>query len=187
MVRGEAIENASFQNQYFEWMAALIYDKRHMRRASWNKLFRTLFRTEFTCVLDLDENRAQDGLDLRYRFAYETGYSEDAVKHSMNSPCSMLEMMVALARRCEESIMDDPCYDDRTGKWFFEMIESLGLGSMSDDAFDREYVKTVISRFLRRAYSSDGRGGLFTVHTPEIDMRSTEIWYQMMRYLNEIL
>ena len=41
-------------------------------------------------------------------------------------------MMIALAIRCEEHIMDDPDAGDRTGQWFWSMLVSLGLGSMDE-------------------------------------------------------
>lgn len=45
-----------------------------------------------------------------------------------NRPCSVLEMIIALAIRLEEHIMDDPDIGNRTGQWFWDMIVSLGLG-----------------------------------------------------------
>ena len=95
-------------------------------------------------------------------------------------------MIVALALRCE-TIMEDPDYGDRTGKWFWGMIESLGLKSMDDTSFNRDYVDDVIDIFLSRGYGRDGRGGLFTIKHPKRDLRTVEIWYQMNWYLDSIL
>ena len=174
-----------FWTLYFDWMTRLVCKNHPLGQKSWRKLFDYLYRTEFTYILDLDENRACDGIELRYRFGYEHSYSGEEIQLAQK-PCSIFEMMVALAVRCEENIMADPAYGDRTGEWFFGMIKSLGLDQMSDDCFDRDYVKAVVSHFLDRTYEPDGRGGLFTVNDPRIDMRKTEIWYQMMRYLNEL-
>lgn len=93
--------------------------------------------------------------------------------------------MIALAVRCEEHIMDDPDIGDRTGQWFWNMIVSLGLGSMTDERFDGEYVDEVVDIFLNREYERNGEGGLFTVNDTDRDMRNVEIWYQMHWYLNE--
>lgn len=173
---------------YFQWMIRLVDRPAWSGRRSWQKLFRLLHRIDFLYILELDANRADDGTDLRYRFAYEHGYDGELVKEFLDKgPCTMLEMMIALAQRCEEHIMDDPDSGDRTGKWFFEMIESLGLGSMDDEDFDEDFVMAVIDRFLRREYDRDGRGGLFTVSSCRFDMRRAEIWYQMMWYLNEFV
>ena len=167
-------------------MIRLVIDGKYSRRKSWRKLFRLLHETEFIYILEMDANRADDGCDLRYRFAYETHCDAQDVEQALDHwPCSVLEMMVALAQRCEETITDDPESGNRTGKWFFEMIESLGLLDMDDEHFDKVVCADILDRFMRREYLPDGRGGLFVVDDGVHDMRDTEIWYQMMWYLNE--
>lgn len=147
-----------------------------------------LHNIEFTYVMPQDRNRAEDGLDLRYKFAVSQGYksSADLVVNYLGGSCSVLEMMVALAIYCEESLMDDPRLGDRTGQWFWEMITNLGLGAMYNSHFDREFVDEVIGRFLNRDYRPDGKGGLFRVRDPGPDMRDMEIIAQLYRYLNSI-
>ena len=83
--------------------------------------------------------------------------------------------------------MDNPAVGDRTAQWFWSMIVSLGLGSMTDSRFDEYYVERVIDRFLNRDYSPDGRGGLFTIPRCEEDLRDVEIWYQTTWYLDTIM
>lgn len=82
--------------------------------------------------------------------------------------------------------MDDPTMGDRTGQWFWGMIINLGLGCMTDDQYDEEYVESVVRRFLNREYEPDGRGGLFRVRRCEYDLRNVEIWDQLGWYLNSI-
>jgi len=122
----------------------------------------------------MDVNRVADGLNLRERLGFQSG-----------NPCSIFEMMVALAVRCEEHIMTNDEIGDRTPRWFWGMIENLGLREMTDDIFDESVVDEIIERFLARDYSYNGRGGLFYVSEPRMDMRDVEIWYQMMWYLDE--
>ena len=173
-------------NEYFEWMIRLVCDGKYSRGLSWRQLFRLLHETEFIYILEMDGNRADDGIDLRYRFAFDSGYNERTIDEVMSGePCSILEMMVALAQRCEEHITDDPDSGNRTGKWFFEMIESLGLLDMDDGHFEKVIAADILDRFMRREYRPDGRGGLFTISDSEHDMREAESWYQMMWYLNE--
>lgn len=172
--------------RYYQWMAHLVCDNGCGRRRSYQKLFSLLYETEFIPVMDIDANRADDGIDLRYRFAYEFGLSGDEVRRYLDDrPCSVLEMMVALAQRCEEQIMDDPDCGNRTGKWFFDMVKSLGLTLMDDSRFDRLEAMDILVKFMRRNYEASGQGGLFTLRYPRCDMRNIEIWYQMMAYLEE--
>ncbi len=173
-------------NEYFEWIYQLVC--KDTKGLSYRKLLCKLYDTPFNYTIAMDGNRAEDGVDLRYRFGYECGFANSAVADYLdNKDCSVLEMMVALAIRCEEHIMDNPDIGDRTGKWFLDMIVNLGLEKMTDDHFDKRYVESALNRFLNREYKRNGDGGLFTVHHNRIDMRSVEIWYQAMWYLDEVL
>lgn len=175
-------------NEYYKWMCKLVCGEQYSKNLSYRKLLRYLHSVEFVYIIDMDGNRAEDGVDLRYRFGYEFGYSDPMIAAYLdNRPCSILEMMVALSIRCEEHIMEDSDIGDRTGQWFWNMIVSLGLGSMTDAKFDENYVEKVVNRFLNREYDRDGKGGLFTVEHCRRDMRSIEIWYQMCWYLDTIL
>ena len=173
-------------NDYFEWIYNLVCGERFSEKLSYKKLLMHLHNTNFIYLIPKDGNRAQDGIDLRYRFAYEYTDIEDADSY-LKGPCSVLEMMVALAVRCEETIMDDPTKGDRTGQWFWNMIVSLGFGGMSDDRYDRFFVDKTLDRFLSRKYEPNGKGGLFTIRNPKRDMRKIEIWYQLCDYLNSIV
>ena len=178
----------SIDREYFNWMYKLVCGTKRYNALSYSKLLHALHNTEFIFVIDKDENRALDGVDLRYQFGYECGYSDEVIAECLDvSPCSVLEMMIALSLNGEQHIMDDPKYGNRTGQWFWNMIVSLGLSNMDDRNFDSLYFKEVMQRFLNRGYERNGRGGLFTIHDPSLDMRSAEIWYQFMWYLNEFL
>jgi hypothetical protein len=96
-------------------------------------------------------------------------------------------MMVALAVRCEEQIMDNPDSGNRTSYWFWGMIDNLGLFTETDNRFDKSYASGIVNRFLNRTYDADGTGGLFTVKHCSWDLRNVEIWYQRCWYLDEIL
>lgn len=177
-----------FVKAYFNWMYKLVCGTGgYSKKPSYRKLLRYLNSIDFQYTIPRDGNRAEDGVDLRYRFAYEFDYENAMVAEYLDDrPCSVLEMMIALALRCEEHIMDDPDEGDRTGQWFWEMIVNLGLGPMHDDQFDEDFVDSIIERFHDRTYGRNGEGGLFTVEHPLRDMRGVEIWYQMCWYLNEI-
>ena len=176
------------EDRYFDWMSDIVCGARFAKEISYRKLLTRLHQTEFRYSIPKDQNRAEDGIDLRYRFAItqERGCSTDLVMDILEGPCSMLEMMIALSLRCEENIMDDPHIGDRTGQWFWGMVTSLGLGSMTDNRFDRKFVDDTIARFLDRKYAPNGKGGLFTLRHCNQDLRTVEIWYQLCWYLDEI-
>lgn len=171
--------------EYFEWMYQLVFANE--KRRSYRKLLKYLNSVEFTYILDFDSNRAEDGMDLRYRFGYEHDYNGPMIAAYLDDrPCSVLEMMTALANRCEEQIMDDPHAGCRRGQWFFSMLASLGLSGMNDENFVKSDAEKIVSRFLSRQYARNGEGGLFTVNSRH-DMRNVEIWYQLNWYLDSIL
>lgn len=178
MTREEVINN------YFEWMCHFVCDVEYGQNR-YQKLLWRLYETDFEYIMPMDGNRAEDGTDLRYRFAEEMRHPAPMIVEYLDDrPCSVLEMMIALSIRCEEHIMDDPDIGDRTGQWFWNMIVSLGLGRMTDKNFDARYVDDIIDRFLQRKYDRDGKGGLFTVPNCRKDFRNLDIWYQMCWYLN---
>lgn len=170
-------------NEYFDWLCDLAC-KKYSDRVSYRKLLSHLHSIEFRYLISRDENRAEDGLELRHMFVYENDYRDD-VELYIDGPCSVLEMIVALSLKCE-GIMDNAQIGDQTKRWFWEMIINLGLGSMTDDNYNDVYVERTIDRFLDRDYEPDGRGGLFTVRHCEDDLRDVEIWHQLCWYLGSI-
>ena len=171
------------ENDYFEWLYNLVCEKRYSHSTSFRKLLMHLHGTEFVYSIPMDENRAQDGIALRWRFIYDNEYPT-RVLDDLDGPCSILEMMIALSFKCED-FMDDPAIGDRFEQWFWHMIVSLGLGAMTDDFFNRGEVEESIRRFLDRTYESNGKGGLFTIRNCNQDLRRVEIWRQMCWYLDE--
>ena len=174
------------ENEYFEWMYRMVFDEEHSEKLSYRRLLRELHKIDFCYSIAMDGNRAEDGIDLRYRFGYEKGYESSMIAAYLdNRPCSILEMMLALAIRCEEHIMDNPEFGNRVGQWFWNMIVNLDLGSMNDGNFNLARVDDIVRCFLARDYAPNGKGGLFTVEHCGRDLRQVEIWYQMCWYLNE--
>ena len=173
-------------NAYFEWLYDWVSKDRYHPDISYRKLLMKLHDTEFTYTIQKDQNRAEDGENLRYRFAKSDIIDEpvDYILECLAGPCSVLEMMIALANRCEEDYMDDPAYGDRTRQWFWGMIVNLNLGSMYDTWYDKNYVEKALYKFLNRKYDRDGRGGLFRIRNSTVDMRKVEIWYQMCYFLD---
>lgn len=176
------------RNDYYEWLVSKIEDGRHFEPYTFNKLLMRLHGIEFVWSVPMDSNRAANGRNLRWRYSLAKVPPElrSAVLADLDGPCSVLEMMVALAIHCEEDIMDDPKYGNRTAQWFWGMIGNLGLGTMTDDRFDKHRVDIAIERLLKREYLPNGKGGLFTVKNSPRDMRDIEILWQLHYYLNSI-
>lgn len=174
------------REDYFKWICDLVSVRFRNGGASYKKLLRYLFDVEFVAMIGRDENRAVDGKDLKYRYAYDKGLTYETVdQYIYDERCSMLEMLVALANRIEEQIMCDPDIGNRTGKWFWDMVENIGLADMTDSKFDMQNVSMIIYRFIHREYEPNGRGGVVCIPGCEHDLREVEIWCQVMWYLTK--
>lgn len=169
--------NLSRSTRYFKSICQLVWDDRFGK--SYRKMFEYLYSRDFEWSVMMDRNRALDGIDLRDKY----GCSNDL----LDEPCSVLEMLIALAARMENQIMSNFDEGDRTGQWFWLMINNLGLTRLDDDNFNEEIAGYFIDRFLNREYESDGSGGgLFVLDHPYQDLRDVEIWIQANWFLGEM-
>lgn len=169
-------------DRYFGWLCSKIYNNTGHKQ--YTKLLLYLFNARFIPIIEFDDNRASDGINLRYEFADEMGYPQpEAAYYLDDRECSILEMMIALAIKCENIMYDG--VSDRTYIWFWDMIRNLGLIAMTDEIFSEELVEHIADSFNDRDYDADGTGGLFRVPNFNGDMRVIEIWYQMQAYLQD--
>lgn len=177
----------TIKQDYFEWMFDLVCKGRFSQNNSYRELLSYLHSVEFTYHLASDSDRASDGIYLRHRFASLNDNYRFVMNQIDDGPCTVLEMMIALAMRCEEAIMDNPKFGNRTGQWFWKMVTTLGLGHMIDSRFDEQYVEETIDTFLARRYSQNGQGGLFMIRDCDYDLRRIDIWTQAMWFLDTMM
>ena len=173
------------QRDYFKWLCESINAPKE-----YSILLDKLRRTDYVWVIDMDENRAKDGKVLRYKYAVEKEFDESEiswVEECLSGPCSIFELMVALARRIEAYIMYNSDIDDRTPVWFMEMIDNLGLTKYDDKHYEESVVDYILNRFMSRNYSENGDGNLFKNVGNDPDksgqiFRNLELWQQASQY-----
>lgn len=157
------------RNNYYHWLISKVcngtYDARY-----YSKLLFDLYSIDFTWSIPLDENREIGGLALREDFGSNDG-----------TPCSVLEMMVALSLRIEREYLTE----GEAVEFFWGMIKSLGLYLNDDYNYDGDLTDAVIENLLNHTYRKDGKGGLFKMKNPPEDMRDVQIWQQAMWYISE--
>lgn len=170
---------------YFNWLTRIV---KGPESDSHTLLLKQLYETPFRYSIDTDGNREADGVDLRYRFSVAKRFQQSEIAHELDyKPCSVLEMMIALALRLEEDIMSNEEFGNRTGRWFWDMARNSGLIDMVDKNYNFRNTDDIIQRILDRDYGADGTGGLFCIPNIATDMRTVEIWKQALWYLNDIL
>lgn len=151
----------------------------------YRKLIGTLHSIPFLSRISRDRNREDDGLMLREEFCSEMGLSGDEVDQFTNErPCSVLEMLIALAIRVDNEWIGDPG-EAHPEEFFWEMLVNLGLAKYHNRHFHEFLVENIVLKWLDREFEPDGKGSIFPLKHPHRDQRNIEIWSQMLAYVNE--
>lgn len=171
------------EETYFKWLAAQVVNVRlrSPRLSYWN-ILRQLFVTEFIWTVRNDDNRAEDGKELRLRFLEEHS-NEETRNGWLTQECSFLEMLIALSGRL--AFQTDGV---SPAKWFWHLMNNVDL-HVTDEAYDdlsyAAFAEAVLANVNNRTYYHNGRGGLFPLNTSQIDQTRVELWDQMNYYLIE--
>lgn len=167
---------------YILWLGDLIDLNEKEDAGGYYFLIKALYKKEFYWVNEMDENRSDEGKALRELFCDDCGFC--GIPDCINGACSVLEMMIGLARRwnAEISLTEK---EDRSAEYFWLMIRNLGLEGCTDDKFDPEMVREKLDILLDRDYSEDGKGSLFPLKRSKENQKDIEIWYQLQNYLIE--
>lgn len=171
---------------YKKWLLSIISDS-YLDFNRYSLVIDFLFTSEFRFTNNLDSNRAFDGSDLRISYCRDKNLpasSYDSINNTYH--CSILEMMIGLANRCDTTIMWDDDIGPQAGRWFDVMMESSGLTELDNKHFSQKKAIKIINRIYNRTFDPDGLGGLFYVPGTKQDLRKTEIWYQMHEYLRHL-
>lgn len=167
---------------YYQWLLEKIrgYAEPYY---NYSLLLSELHSIEFTWGIMNDENRAIDGVNLRHEYMDEENVPD--IFYHDGVPCSVLEMMIGLAVRCDREIMRIPGADS-TYKWFWLMIENLDLKRCSDEYFNADYIHQQVGKWLDRDFKKNGIGSPFPLNISHCqDQRKQTIWAQMCGYLSE--
>jgi len=177
------------ETRYFKWLYHHIGSLKDPNPSHGHWLLaEQLHKTTFNWFVPNDDNRSSDGLSLRDDFCDEVG-SWGPGRH-IHDPCSMLEMLIALAKRTDYEA-DDLGMGEGIGEWFWTLMTNVGLRKFTDEVYLRGrqetelHVQEILNNLIERKYEADGRGGLFPLSHPQRDQRTVELWYQMSDYLLE--
>lgn len=160
---------------YMYWLLEKMKISQHDLN-KYSKLWDLLHNTEFTYILERDNNRLYDGLDLRSDF----GVPFDEFIY----PCGVLEMLVALSIRMEEDYFGIPG-DEHPEELFKIFIENLSLHKFTDKRWNEYEVTKILYDWMDRNFSKDGRGSICPRKKVCRDQRKIEIWDQVIGYFKE--
>jgi len=177
-IKFEGIRDTS---PYFKFLYNIIMTK---KRDSYHFLMQQLYQTDFVSIVPNDDNRAQDGIELRNRFLDKGGI----LAFIDDRPCSILEMLIGLSFRMEDILLDE-AFAMSASECFWLFLKNLDLDYIDDHMFLHHEVELEIEEKLNilndREYERNGKGGLFPLNKPKRDQRKIEVWYQMSDYLLE--
>lgn len=173
-------------DDYFIWLCACA----GVDLDRYSELMLVLYFTEFFVVMELDDSRKVEGLMLREEF-FNLDRSSDWVMF-MNAPCTVLEALVAMARRLDGLTTDENC-GDRTSVWFWKLIGNLKLKEFTNQAFEEELYSEELNKtiydilfvWMNREFCWDGVGSAFPISNPEFDQRHRSMMYQMYDYVDD--
>lgn len=180
--------SALLDELYLTWLYSQTgsVKTRSTERTYWH-LLRLLFTKEFVWFVPNDDNRAEDGKDLRNEFLLDHNI-DDVDELWMREPCSFLEMLVGLSRRLAYI-----AYAEDARDWFWHLVDNMDLSRFTDAYSDRyapgtfdDAVDEIVERVIFRTYYFNGHGGLFPLRNAVQDQRKVEIWYQLNTYLIEL-
>lgn len=169
--------NEPLENLYFNWLVVkVVHPEVPTPSLTYDNLLKTLHRTEFVWLLSGDDNRAEDGVDLRREFIIEADIPDDPVWREL--PCSLLEMLIAFSRRAE-FLTSEPASD-----WFWRIMQNMDLDQYNDaSGVTQDEIADILYRLVWRQYNFNGAGGMFPMDHPKHDQTKVEIWYQFCEYL----
>jgi hypothetical protein len=159
---------------YYDWLVSQIEIP---NGKNYYDLFERMHNIEFVWTVPNDDNRVQDGLDLRTEFI--NGRTDML---SLPNAATMLEILVSLSRRVAFTAGGEP------EQWAWKLLKNLRLHKKFDPLTDEKlhHVDDILDAVIWRTYERDGRGGFFPLNHPEDDQTKVEIWYQMNTYVIEM-
>lgn len=198
--------NPYAHKEYFEWLCMLVGANEGCPFYPYHNLLVRLFQTDFeiTDTRAFDTNRAVNGKHLRYYFDSnrdDFGSNNPSAYHRIGDfynitqgyPCSMLEMLIALAKDIDTQYLYSS--DCRLLIWFWIMIESMGLANMLDGKWDEQSDRSEVDWILRAfnldAYEFTEDGDyrptvlLFPIRNIEGYQQVRNLWEQMTIWYNQ--
>lgn len=172
--------NEPLDELYLTWLYSQIgvVTRRHSTRTYW-ALARQLYNKPFIGFVPNDDNREADGKDLRFEFIDREDIQEIDIDW-MELDCSMLEMLIVLARIMAFEAEGEP------RDWFWHMLKNIRLDSYNDmSGVPYRKIDDILDRVIQRTYHPSGYGGLFPLKHAAEDQRKVELFYQLSAYLLE--
>lgn len=177
MGKGSYRDQRLWERGYFKWLCGLVECPEE-----YVTLLQCLDGEEFRFSVELDGNRAVDGVMLREEY----GGAENVRRFG---PCTVLEMLIGTLRRADDEYVIDPEIE-LSVEWFWETLAQMDLLRFADPmglsygrAWDVRDVRKRVDRAMDREYDRDGADGFWYVPGARSDWRKMDLWGQLARWV----
>lgn len=171
---------------YFLWLCDLV----NADMSRYSELLYALHEMDFVWVIDLDSDRADDGLELRRKY-YQTNPDDDWVMF-WDRGCTVFEALIGIARRMNY-ILEDEDSGDMSFMYFWEFIRNLGLKKysnnrlrgLSQEQIDTDFfdIQLICSNWMNRKFEPNGQGSIFPLPSATENQAHISLTYQMNNYV----
>lgn len=141
--------------------------------------------------MPIDGARGDDGLGLREVYLEEFCDGANSYDILTRRSCTVLEWLLGMAIRCEREIMFNENEGDRTGLWFWSMLDNMGIANYDNVSWTEHFgniVAEIIDVVLNRGFGEDGAGGPFPLTDTAkwgVDSRKIDWWRALNLWISE--
>lgn len=172
--------NPNLPEDYLRWLEPQLRDEHGNPDKDYWDLLNVMFEKDFLVVVEMDDNRVVDGLDLRVEYARKH-HIRPEVMQSLGAG-TFLEVLIGLSRRLAFTA------GGQAPGWAWQLLGNLELQRMSDPLTrqKRRKAQEIMDVAIQRTYAPDGTGGFFPLAYPDEDQTRIQLWYQMSAYIEEL-
>ncbi len=166
--------------QYLIWRGHL----ESLKIIEYSELFECLHSIPFIYRINRDENREEDGRNLRDGYNIPDCYNRGLKSAFLSRGASVFEVLLSLAIRVDDEYIGSP-NDPHPEDFFMEMIRNMRLDRCIGKGYNNNLIRQTVLKWMDRDFSVDGFGSPFPVKHDHRDQRKLEIWDQMNSYIYE--
>ncbi len=182
------------RGQYFEYLCELVVEESNQYK--YNFLLRNLHMVPALALIPDDENRLEWGLYNRQLFQIQaeglSEFTDDEIETALDPQCSMLELLIHLARETADNTCWDLPWINGLSIIFWELVANSGLDQYHDDevtySVDMQTdMKRRIQDINERKYDHYGQGYWFELKYPRngVDMTKIDMYKQIWLYVQD--
>lgn len=149
------MQNEAILEKYEVFLMKFMENPHH-KVADYSRLMDCLFNIPFYAFVKMDNNRIEDAIYMRNEYLSSDNLRGINTSIIKDRYISVLEVLIALAKRMENDILCDPMEEiDHSSDHFWLFIRNLGLENMTNIAFDGDFIREKVTKWVHREFNKD--------------------------------